>query len=213
MSSTSKLLTPQWRILPSRSSVLNGLERFVQRHAAAPVQQIHVEPVGLQPPKARLARGNRAAPGRVLRHHLADEEDLAAAIGQRFGDELLSRAVAVHLRRIDHRHARGRPPSAARRSHPRAFFRLSPMFQVPIPSAGMVSPPGAQSFGCRPYSFIIRPMKIRGLILGIFRRVGGGFTTACERRSAAPQSTTGEIVVGMYGSLTGRWRLVRAVLG
>ena len=28
-------------------------------------------------------------------------------------------------------------------------------------------------------------------------------TMACERRSGAPQTTTGDIVVGMYGSLTG----------
>ena len=45
-------------------------------------------------------------------------------------------------------------------------------------------------------------MKIRGLILGIFA-VSVAVSTGCERRSAAPQSTTGEIVVGMYGSLTG----------
>lgn len=45
-------------------------------------------------------------------------------------------------------------------------------------------------------------MMIRGLILLLFASLAA-MTSACERRSAAPQSTTGEILVGMYGSLTG----------
>ena len=45
-------------------------------------------------------------------------------------------------------------------------------------------------------------MKIRGLIVVFFASLAA-MTMACERRSGPPQSTTGEIVVGMYGSLTG----------
>ena len=44
-------------------------------------------------------------------------------------------------------------------------------------------------------------MKIRGLIPVFFAFLAA--TTACERRTAAPQNATGEIVVGMFGSLTG----------
>ena len=51
-------------------------------------------------------------------------------------------------------------------------------------------------------SFIIRPMTIRGLILVLFASLAA-MTAACERRSGAPQSTTGDILVGFYGSLTG----------
>src|ERR1700752_2461726 len=52
-------------------------------------------------------------------------------------------------------------------------------------------------------SFIIRPMTIRALIVGLLASLAA-VSAACERRSGgAPQSDTGEIVVGMYGSLTG----------
>ncbi len=44
-------------------------------------------------------------------------------------------------------------------------------------------------------------MKIRRLIPVFFATLAA--ISACERRSSAPQSTTGEILVGMYGSLTG----------
>ena len=46
-------------------------------------------------------------------------------------------------------------------------------------------------------------MKIPRLILVFFASLAAVTTMACERRSGTPQSTTGEIVVGMYGSLTG----------
>ena len=84
--------------------MVERVERIVERHAASPVEQIQVEAVGLQPAQARLAGGNRAAPGGVLGQHLADKEDLAAAIGKRFGDELFSCAISVHFRRVDDRH-------------------------------------------------------------------------------------------------------------
>jgi branched-chain amino acid transport system substrate-binding protein len=45
-------------------------------------------------------------------------------------------------------------------------------------------------------------MQMRGAIVMIVASLAA-LTAACERRSGAPQSSTGEIVVGMYGSLTG----------
>jgi hypothetical protein len=41
----------------------------------------------------------------VARQHLADEKDLIAPVNQRLADELLGRAVAVHFRGVDDRHA------------------------------------------------------------------------------------------------------------
>ena len=68
------------------------------------MQQVHIEAVGFQTAQACLACGDRAAPGGVLRQHFADEEDVAAAIGERLGDELFCRAVSVHFGRIDNHH-------------------------------------------------------------------------------------------------------------
>ena len=39
-----------------------------------------------------------------VRQHLADQEDLVAAAGDRLADELLGPAVAVHLGGVDQRH-------------------------------------------------------------------------------------------------------------
>ena len=63
---TSKLLTPQWRILPVALQLVEGVERLLERHAAPPVQQVQVEPVGAEPLQAALAGGDRPAPRGVL---------------------------------------------------------------------------------------------------------------------------------------------------
>ena len=94
--------------VPYFSLALEPLEcgqRLVQRHRAAPVQKIQVEMIRVQPAKARLAGRHGATSRRMLRQHLADQEDLAAPIAKRFGDELLGRASRVHLRGVDDGHA------------------------------------------------------------------------------------------------------------
>ena len=91
MSATSKLLTPQWRILPARLQRRRTPSSVsVERHRPAPVQQVEVEPVGPQAPQAAPRRRRPCRRGvALLRQHLADQEDLVAAPGDRLADELL----------------------------------------------------------------------------------------------------------------------------
>src|SRR5688572_2583370 len=72
---------------------------------AAPMQQVAVEPVGLETGERALAGGPHAGTAGVLRQHLGDEEDLVSPPGDRLGDDLFRRAGAVHLGRVDMRHA------------------------------------------------------------------------------------------------------------
>ena len=87
-------------------------------------------------------------------------------------------------------------------SSARVLRACRPCSRCRFPS-GDVSPPEARSFGCRPYSFIIRPMKNSPPDCRAFFASLAGLTAACERRPPRLQSTTGDILVGMYGSLTG----------
>ena len=143
MSSTSKLLTPQWRIFPSRCSASNASQRFVERNAAPPVQQIQIEPVGFQTPKARFARCDRAPPGRVLRQDLAHEEDLAR------GDRRAPRQPASRRRRrrtflpCRPPSCRDRRPDAARQSRRRACAACRPCSTCRCRARGCVSPLGS----------------------------------------------------------------------
>ena len=68
---------------------------------AGPVQEIKVEPVGAEALKARLAGFDGAGPARILRQHLADEEDLIAPRRNRVADDLFGPAIAVHLGGVD----------------------------------------------------------------------------------------------------------------
>ncbi len=84
---------------------LEPFDRLRERHRAAPVQQIQIEPFGLQPFQALLARGLHTAPAGIVRIDLADEEHVVAHAVQRFAQQRLGRAVAVHFGGIDERHA------------------------------------------------------------------------------------------------------------
>src|SRR5262249_13727463 len=85
--------------------LLKGGERVLQRIASAPMQEIEIDAVDLEPVEARLASGDGASAGGVLRQHLADDEDLLAAALDGFGHDLLGTAIAIHLRGVDQRHA------------------------------------------------------------------------------------------------------------
>ena len=76
-----------------------------QRHRAAPVQEVEVEVVRVQPLQARHAGGERPVERRVLGEDLADEEDVVAAPGDRPADEPFAGAGAVHLGGVDEGHA------------------------------------------------------------------------------------------------------------
>ena len=81
---------------------------------ARPVEEIDVELVGAEPRQRRLARGDRAAPRRVMRQDLGDEEHLLAAAGDGLAHDPLGRARAVHLRGVDMRHAEIEPAPQGR---------------------------------------------------------------------------------------------------
>ncbi len=104
MSATSKLLTPQAPMTPSADEALDGLDRLVQRHGAAPVQQIEVDALDPQPLEAARARLGDAAPAGVAGQHLAHHEQVFAAhlaggdaVAKPLSEDLLRAAVAVHL--------------------------------------------------------------------------------------------------------------------
>ena len=84
-------------------------ERLRQRLAAAPVQQIDVEAVGLEPLEAALAGRDGAAPRGVVRIDLADQAYFVAPARDRLGDDLLGAAFAVHLGGVDQRDAEIEP--------------------------------------------------------------------------------------------------------
>jgi len=84
---------------------LEGRDRLRERHRAAPVQQIQIEPIRVQTFEAAFARRNHAAPARVMRIHLADKEHLVTQSCKRFAEQRLGCAVAVHFGGIDQRHA------------------------------------------------------------------------------------------------------------
>ena len=105
-SSASKLLTPQWRILPSAFSsreCLDGLRERVAARASAAGRGRSGRSGGAR----GCARRRRFVPSRLafVGQHLADEEDLVPAPVDRVADELLGGAVAVHLGRVDQRQA------------------------------------------------------------------------------------------------------------
>ena len=68
---------------------------------AAPVQEIEIEPVGLEPLQAALAGDDGAFARSVVGVDLADEIDLVAQAPHGLADDLLGLALAVHLGRVD----------------------------------------------------------------------------------------------------------------
>ena len=88
---------------PAALELLERGDGLLQRDFAAPVQEVHVESVGVQAAQARVAGGERPVVGRVGGHHLADQEHIVAAAGDRLADEPLAGAAAVELGGVDQR--------------------------------------------------------------------------------------------------------------
>ena len=120
--------------MPDRAAVAQRRERFerlLERHRAAPVQQVQIEIVGPQALQAVLARRDRAAARRVLGQHLADEIDLLAPPRDDLRDELFGAAVAVHLGRVDKVQTKVEADVAARVSSSARLRRSSPICHAP----------------------------------------------------------------------------------
>src|SRR6476620_10520856 len=73
--------------------------------AAGPVEQVAVDALYTEPLQSALAGCDRPAPRGVGRQHLADEERLLSPPADRFADQLLHAAVAIHLGGVDVVHA------------------------------------------------------------------------------------------------------------
>src|SRR5690348_7819628 len=72
-----------------------------ERMLAAPMQEIAVEPVGLEPLERGFAGAPRSTLGSIGGKHLGDEKDVVAPAMDRFADDRLGGTGAIHLRRVD----------------------------------------------------------------------------------------------------------------
>src|ERR1700727_737349 len=80
---------------------LKRRKRVFQRMRAAPVQQVAIQPVGLEVGKRSLASDLRPRSGGILWQHLGDQEYLIAPARDGVADQLLGGAGAIHLRGVD----------------------------------------------------------------------------------------------------------------
>ena len=131
--------------LPFAPKLLEGRERLLQRVVTPPVQEVAVQPVGLEARERPLAGRDRPAPRGILREDLGDQEDLVASPGDRLGDQILGGAdryiSAVSMWVMP----RSRPRRSA--SIVAAASSLS-LYQVPWPITGTlrwVGPNGRRS--------------------------------------------------------------------
>src|SRR5258708_2796990 len=85
--------------------LLEGGDRVGERMAAAPVQEVAIQPVGAEPGQRILAGRQRSPPRGIVRQHLGNQEDLIAPAADCLADDLLGEARTVHLGGIDMRHA------------------------------------------------------------------------------------------------------------
>jgi hypothetical protein len=139
-SGASKLLTPQPPIDPP-APVPRTRHRLGQRHSPAPVQQVHVEVIGAQPPQTGLAGLHRPSSRGVAGHHLADEVTLS-----RRPRWPRRRAPRRRRRRTSRRcrsaSGRSRCPHAGRPTRWRAGQAAHPCTRCPGPVPGPVPPLG-----------------------------------------------------------------------
>ena len=112
-----------------------------------PVQQVEIEMISAETGEARLASPRDAVSRHVSGPHFGDQEYAVALTGNHAADQFLGAAVAVHLRRVDQRHAE-------RKARAQRFFlsgfRMSSLREMPEPwpSAGTMVPSG--NFTVRP---------------------------------------------------------------
>ena len=82
---------------------MHGLRK---RNRPAPVQQVEVKAIGAKAPQRILAGAMQRFSRSMVRIELAHEEYAVPAIGDRLRNDLLRAPFAIHLRRVDERHAR-----------------------------------------------------------------------------------------------------------
>src|SRR5438094_7712479 len=141
ISSTSKLLTPAWRIFRFEE-IFESRQRFLEGHVAAPMKQIEVDLLDIETAKASIAGRGHALAGRVLWIELRHDEHLIAQAGDRLADEPLRASVRIHLGCVDERHAE-LDPAAQRGNLVLAFARGLAHAPGALPEDGHGSPPGS----------------------------------------------------------------------
>ena len=77
---------------------------FRERIRSAPMQQIAIEPIGLQSFQRALASCNGATPRGVARQHLGDQKQIVAVARDRLRNDELG--IAIHLGGVDVGHAK-----------------------------------------------------------------------------------------------------------
>ena len=86
--------------LTLRLELFEAVDDLFEVFAAAPVEQVHVDVIGVQPFQAAIAGGFHACLAAVVRIDLADEEECFPARLRRshhFRDEFFAVAIAVHF--------------------------------------------------------------------------------------------------------------------
>src|SRR5262245_34796263 len=86
------------------NKLFKTIHRLFQRNGFTPVEKININVIGFEAPQASFAGFDRAACCRITGQHLADEYHFLAASADRFTDELLRGAVAIHFSGVDQRH-------------------------------------------------------------------------------------------------------------
>src|SRR5215469_16374376 len=69
------------------------------------MQQVEIEMISAETAEARVASLRDAVSHHVIGPHFGDQEYAVALTGDHVADQFLGAAVAVHLRRVDQRHA------------------------------------------------------------------------------------------------------------
>src|SRR5580704_12901306 len=91
--------------LPVLPQLFEGRYGFLKRISAAPVQEVTIQAIRLEPTQRSFASRNRCTPGGILRKNLRHQEHFVAPPGNRLTNQPLDAARAVHLRGIDVLHA------------------------------------------------------------------------------------------------------------
>ena len=109
------------------------------------MEEIKVNPVGPKASQAPIACGDRTPARRIVGIDFGDQERLVTSALNRFADQFLSPALAIHLSSINE--ARTKIETEPQRFVSSArIARFSPICQVPWPKADTRSPDGSATF-------------------------------------------------------------------
>jgi hypothetical protein len=89
-----------------RACIAQSLEagkRLFEPWPPAPMQEIEINPVGLEPPQASFTIGDNAGARGVLWQHLGHDKAFVTPPFDGFSDDLLGDSVAIHLGGVDQR--------------------------------------------------------------------------------------------------------------